>query len=118
LVIETASIPSLQFERESPGVPRDRLSGNWRAQSTLPGLEIAQGRGTLITQWRIVGRDSDLPLKRGLAQLSRTGASPLGKPEVIPATLTELEAEFSRDLAQSIRESAKPMRLPEFLVGS
>jgi hypothetical protein len=32
--------------------------------------------------------------------------------------LTELEAEFSRDLAQSIRESAKPMRLPEFLVGS
>jgi uncharacterized lipoprotein YmbA len=69
-----------------------------------------QGRGTLIAQWRIVGRDSDLPLKRGRAQLSRTGASPRGKPEVIPATLSELEAEFSRDLAQSIRESVKPMR--------
>jgi uncharacterized lipoprotein YmbA len=70
----------------------------------------AQGRGTLIAQWRILGRDSDLPLKSGRAQISRTGASPRGKPEVIAATLSELEAEFSRDLAQSIRESAKPMR--------
>jgi phospholipid/cholesterol/gamma-HCH transport system permease protein len=40
LVIETASIPSLQVERESPGVSRVRLSGNWRVQGGLPEVEI------------------------------------------------------------------------------
>jgi phospholipid/cholesterol/gamma-HCH transport system permease protein len=39
-VIETASSPSLAVERTSPGVLRVSLSGNWRAQSSLPGMEI------------------------------------------------------------------------------
>jgi uncharacterized lipoprotein YmbA len=62
------------------------------------------GRGTLIAQWRITAPGSDVPLKSGRARLERTGVSPRGKPEVIAATLSDLVAQFSRDLAQSVRE--------------
>jgi phospholipid/cholesterol/gamma-HCH transport system permease protein len=43
LVIETAPNPNLLVERASPGVLRVRLSGNWRAKSTLPSVEIIRG---------------------------------------------------------------------------
>jgi uncharacterized lipoprotein YmbA len=62
------------------------------------------GSGTLVAQWRITAPD-DRPLKSGLAQLSRTGASPRGKPEVVATTMSDLAADFSRDLAQSIRDT-------------
>ena len=39
-MIQTASDPNLLVERTSPGVLRVRLSGNWRAQGGLPGVEI------------------------------------------------------------------------------
>ncbi len=65
------------------------------------------GRGTLNAQWRITAPDGDTPLKSGLARLARTGASPRGNPEAIATTLSDLAAEFSRELAPSIRESAR-----------
>jgi uncharacterized lipoprotein YmbA len=65
------------------------------------------GGGTLIAQWRITAQDSDVSLKSGLARLARTGASPHANPEVIATTLSDLASEFSRHLAQSIRESVK-----------
>ena len=64
-----------------------------------------QGRGALIAQWRITAPDSDEPLKSGEARLDRAGPSPHGNAEVIAATLSDLAAEFSRELARSIRES-------------
>jgi phospholipid/cholesterol/gamma-HCH transport system permease protein len=39
-VIETTSIPNLQVERKPPGVLLVRLSGDWRGQRGLPGVEI------------------------------------------------------------------------------
>lgn len=66
-----------------------------------------RGTGTLIAQWRIAAPDNDMPLKSGQARLIRTGASPRGNPEVIATTLSDVAAEFSRDLAVSIRESVK-----------
>ena len=65
------------------------------------------GKGTLIAQWRITVPENEQPLKSGLTRLARTGDSPSGKPEVIATTLSELEADFSRELAESIRESAE-----------
>jgi len=65
------------------------------------------GHGTLIAQWRITVPNRATPLKSGEVRLDRTGASPRGNPKVIAATLSELTAEFSRDLAQSIREAVK-----------
>jgi len=65
------------------------------------------GRGTLIAQWRITAPGSDVPLKSGRTRLERTGVSPRGKPDVIAETLSELATQFSRDLAQSIREARR-----------
>ena len=67
----------------------------------------SQGRGTLIAHWRIQPSDGNTPLKSGTARLDRAGASPQGNAVVIAATLSELTAEFSRTLAQSIRESVQ-----------
>jgi uncharacterized lipoprotein YmbA len=63
------------------------------------------GNGTLNAQWRITAPDRDQQLKSGQAQLTRTGASPRGHPEMVATTLSDLTAEFSRELAQSFRES-------------
>lgn len=68
----------------------------------------SRGRGTLIAQWRIIAPDSNTVLKGGEVGLSRTGASPRGNPQTIATTLSDLTAEFSRDVAQSIREIVKP----------
>jgi uncharacterized lipoprotein YmbA len=67
------------------------------------------GHGTLIAHWRITSSDRGTPLKSGQVQLERVGASPHGHPEIIAITLSDVLAEFSRDLAQAIRESIKPV---------
>jgi uncharacterized lipoprotein YmbA len=67
------------------------------------------GTGTLIAQWRITVPGKDLLLKRGVARLSRTGVPPNGKPEVIAATLSDLAADFSRQLAQELNASAEKL---------
>jgi STAS domain-containing protein len=66
---------------------------------------LPEGVRRLLRLANAVPEKKDRPLKSGLAQLSRTGASPRGKPEVIATTLSDLAADFSRDLAQSIRDA-------------
>jgi uncharacterized lipoprotein YmbA len=85
---------------------RDRVMA--RVLVNVQQFEVdAQGKGTLIAQWQITAPGKDLPLKRGLARLARTGAAPDGKPEIIATTLSDLAADFSRQLAQEINESAQ-----------
>jgi uncharacterized lipoprotein YmbA len=67
----------------------------------------AHGRGTLIAAYRITVPNADTPSKSEQVRLIRTGASPRGKPEIIATTMSGLAAEFSRELAESIRESVK-----------
>lgn len=62
------------------------------------------GQGTLIAQWRLSAPDTDMPLKSGHARLVSRGASPRDNPEAIAMTLSNLAAEFSRELAQSIHK--------------
>jgi uncharacterized lipoprotein YmbA len=64
-----------------------------------------QGRGTLIADWFVLGPDSEKPLMSGRASLTRTGAAPRGDPEAIPTTLSALIGDFSRELAQALRQS-------------
>jgi len=66
-----------------------------------------EGRGRLIAWWRITAPGSDKPLKSGQARLDRTGPAPRGNPQIIVTTLSALVAEFSRQLAQAIHESAE-----------
>ena len=71
------------------------------------------GRGTLAAQWRIVAPDSEIPLKSGHTRLERAGASPRAQPEVIAATLSDLAADFSRELAPLIRQTAERLARAE-----
>jgi len=63
------------------------------------------GRGTLIAHWKIVAPGRELSLKSGCARLDETGAAPHGNPQVIAATLSHLAAEFSNELAETIRSA-------------
>jgi len=63
----------------------------------------SHGRGKLIAQWRITEPNNEKPLKSGRAELTRVGASPRDHPEAIATTLSDLAADFSRQLAQAIR---------------
>ncbi len=63
-----------------------------------------EGRGTLIGIWRLAAVGADKPMKTGHVHLTRPGPSPRGNPQAIAVTLSTLLAEFSRDLAQALRE--------------
>ena len=98
-------------------LPSDRIYlTDWGHDQVRVGVSISvqqfdvdtAGRGTLIADWRINTRDNDTPLKSGQTRLVQAGSSPRGHPEMIAATLSDLTAEFSRELAQAISESAKP----------
>jgi hypothetical protein len=69
-----------------------------------------EGCGTLLASWRLTAAGADKPIKSGQARLIRSGPSPRGNPQAIAATLSTLVAEFSRDLAQALRESAQAGR--------
>jgi uncharacterized lipoprotein YmbA len=66
-----------------------------------------KGQGTLVAHWRITAAETDKLLKNGTARLNRAGGSPKRNPGAVAATLSDLTLALSRDLAQSIRESAK-----------
>jgi uncharacterized lipoprotein YmbA len=88
-------------------------AGDWGGDRVMVRVSVnvqqfdvdTQGRGTLIAQWRISAPDSETPLKRGRAQLARNGSPPHGNPAVIVTTLSDVTADFSREIAQSIRDS-------------
>jgi len=69
-----------------------------------------EGRGTLLAAWRLSVVGTDTPMKIGQAHLTRPGPSPRGNPQAIATTLSSLLAEFSRVLAQALRESAQAGR--------
>ena len=64
------------------------------------------GRGTLVAQWRIAAPDGN-ELISGHTSLARTGRPPRCDPAAIAATMSELTAEFSNELARSLKGSAK-----------
>jgi len=66
-----------------------------------------EGRGTLLAGWRLTAVGADKPMKIGQAHLTRPGPPPRGNSQAIATTLSALLAEFSRELAQSLRESAQ-----------
>jgi len=65
-----------------------------------------KGRGTLVAQWRIAASDGN-ELISDHTSLARTGRPPRGDPAAIAATMSELTAEFSNELARSLKGSAK-----------
>jgi len=65
-----------------------------------------KGRGTLVAQWRIAAAAGS-ELISDHTSLARTGRPPRGDPAAIAATMSELTADFSNELARSLKGSAK-----------
>jgi uncharacterized lipoprotein YmbA len=65
----------------------------------------ASGRGQLVARWHIGSPGGDKVLQSGTSRLTHAGASPETDVSGAVATLSELIADFSRELAQSLRAS-------------
>lgn len=92
-------------------------AGNWSGDEVVLRVSIdiekfevdTNGQGTLLARWRIKRRGSDQAAKTGRAQVIRAGASARVKPDAIVRTLSELTADFSRELAQAIDNTAQEL---------
>jgi len=97
-------------------VPTDqiRLSA-WSSQEVNAELYItveqfdldSTGRGRLVAWWRILSPGGERTLKAGESRFSREGPAPESDPSGAIATLSDLLADFSRQLAETMQEAVK-----------
>lgn len=66
-----------------------------------------RGNGVLVAWWRIMSPGGEKTIKAGEARFTRTGPAPDTDPSGAVATLSNLLADLSRQLAQAIQESLK-----------
>ena len=72
---------------------------------TLEQFDVdASGRGMLVAQWRILSPGGEKILKAGGSRFVREGPSPHASASGAVATLSELVADLSRQLAQALKE--------------
>ena len=94
-----------------------RLS-TWRKEDVAAEVYVAieqfevdaNGRGALIAWWRILSPGGEKTLKAGEFRLTREGPSPSADPAGSVATLSELLADCSRQIAQVLGEVAPSVR--------
>ena len=100
-------------------LPTDKIRlGAWRSDDvsaevyvTIGQFDVdAGGRGVLVAWWRILSPGGEKTLKSGESHFAREGPSPETDPSGATATLSELAADFSRQLAQAIKETTSTAR--------
>jgi uncharacterized lipoprotein YmbA len=75
-------------------------------QVTLGQFDVdSSGRGVLAAWWRIVSPGGEKTVKAGESRLSHQGPAPEKDPSGAVATLSELVADFSRQLAKALQET-------------
>ncbi len=86
----------------------ERDQGEVRVSVDVQQFDVdTEGRGTLLAVWRLTAVGANKPMKTGQVHLTRSGPSPRGNSQAIATTLSALLAEFSRDVAQALRESVQ-----------
>jgi uncharacterized lipoprotein YmbA len=88
-----------------------RLSA-WRSEEVSAEVHVSlqqfdvdtTGHGVLVAWWRVLSPGGEKTLKTGETHLSHAGPSPEVDPSGAVATLSELVADFSRQLAEAIKE--------------
>lgn len=101
----------------SPG--QIRLSA-WRSEDVAAELYVtigqfdvdASGRGVLVASWHILSPGGEKTLKTGETRLTHQGPSPDANPSGAIATLSELVADLSRQLAQALQEATSGQAPP------
>ncbi len=66
----------------------------------------AQGQGVIVAWWRVLSPGGEKTLKAGECRLTRQGPAPDVDPSGAVATLSELAADLSRQVAQAVKETA------------
>ena len=95
-----------------------RLSA-WRTEdvsaevyATIQQFDVdSGGRGALVAWWRILSPGGEKTLKVGETRLARPGPAPETDPAGAVATLSDLVADFSRQLAQAVKETTSAVTL-------
>jgi uncharacterized lipoprotein YmbA len=65
-----------------------------------------RGQGVLVAWWRVLSPGGEKTLKGGECRLTRQGPAPDVNPAGAVATLSDLAAELSRQVAQAVKETA------------
>jgi uncharacterized lipoprotein YmbA len=65
----------------------------------------ARGQGTLVAWWRVLSPGGEKTLKAGQCRLTRPGPAPQADPAGAVATLSQLLADLSRQVAQAVKET-------------
>jgi hypothetical protein len=95
-------------------LPTDRiLLSAWQKDNVAAEVYVAieqfdvdaAGRGVFVVRWRILSPGGEKILKAGISRLARQGPPPDTNPSGAVATLSELLADFSRQLAQALHET-------------
>ena len=98
-------------------LPSDRIPlSAWQRNEVVAELYVTleqfdvdvSGRGVLVARWRILSPGGDQVLKAGSSRFSRQGPSPKGDVSGSISTLSELVADFARQLAQALKEATSP----------
>ena len=100
-------------------VDQIRLSA-WRTEDiaaevyvTIGQFDVdSSGRGALVAWWRILSPGGEKTLKAGESRFTRQGPVPDASPSGAIATLSELVADLSRQLAQALKETTPAGRQP------
>lgn len=91
-----------------------RLSA-WRSEEVEAGVYVAieqfdvdsSGHAVLVAWWRILSPSGEKTLKAGECRFARQGPPPEANPSGAVATLSDLVANLSRQLAQAITEATR-----------
>jgi uncharacterized lipoprotein YmbA len=96
-------------------LPTDQVRlSEWRSDEVSAGVYVnieqldvdISGRGVLVAWWRIVAPGGERTLKAGQARFTRQGPPPTSDPPATVATMSDLLADLSRQLAQAIKETS------------
>ena len=107
------AIPRVLAANLSSLLPMDQIRlPVWRSEDvgaeiyvTIEQFDVTTtGQGILIARWRILASSSGKNLRTGESNLSHAGPSPEANPAGAVATLSELLAELSRQLAHALQE--------------
>jgi uncharacterized lipoprotein YmbA len=99
-------------------LPTDHIRlSTWRSEDVSVEVYVAieqfdvdaGGRGVLVARWRLLSPGGETILKEASTRLTRQGPRPEADASGAVATLSDLIADFSRQLAQALKGSA-PMR--------
>jgi uncharacterized protein len=98
-------------------LPTDRIRlSSWQTgdvsaevYATIERFDVdARGQGVLVCWWRVLSPGGENTLKAGETRLTCQGPPPDADPAGAVATLSELAADLSRQLAKAIHEATAP----------